>query len=101
MFREHAALTAFENDGTRPLDLGALASLSDDDYDALEPVQWPRRPRGAARQGGRLFAEGGFPTPDGRARLRADALARRSPPRPTPTSRCCSTPAGCATSGIR
>ncbi|GAC1338124.1 MAG: nitrate reductase [Acetobacteraceae bacterium] len=67
IFREHAALTAFENDGTRVLDLGGLAGLSDDQYDALPPRQWPVPAAGA--EGGPLFAEGGFPTPDGRARL--------------------------------
>ena len=66
VFREHAALTAFENGGERPLDLAGLAGVSDVEYDALEPVTWPVT---EARAGGRLFAEGGFPTPDGRARL--------------------------------
>ncbi len=81
VFREHAALTAFENDGTRPLDLGALADLSDDEYDALAPVQWPAR-RGEAA-GSRLFGRGGFATPDGKARLvptrwRPSATAREA-----------------------
>ena len=67
VFREHAALTALENEGRRPLDLGALAGISDEAYDAMAPRQWPAPLEGA--QGGRLFAEGGFPTPDGRARL--------------------------------
>ena len=40
VFREHAALTAFENDGGRRLDLGDLATLSDADYDAMAPVRW-------------------------------------------------------------
>ncbi len=35
VFREHAALSAFENDGSRDFDIGALASLSDDEFDAL------------------------------------------------------------------
>ena len=43
VFREHAALSAFENDGARAFDLGGLAAMSDEDYDALEPVQWPVR----------------------------------------------------------
>jgi assimilatory nitrate reductase catalytic subunit len=67
VFREHAGLTAFENHGTRPLDLGGLATLSDADYDTMPPQQWPLPETGAA--GGRLFANGGFATPDGRARL--------------------------------
>ena len=40
IFREHAALTAFENDGARRLDLGALAGLSDEDYEGLAPYRW-------------------------------------------------------------
>ena len=67
IFREHAGLTAFENDGTRDLDLGALAVLDRDGFDALAPVQWPvPAGRSDAR---RLFAAGGFFTPDRRARL--------------------------------
>src|ERR1700716_41281 len=43
VFPEHPRLSAFENNGTRDFDLGALAALSNADYDALEPVQWPMR----------------------------------------------------------
>jgi assimilatory nitrate reductase catalytic subunit len=71
IFREHAALSAFENDGSRDFDIGALAHLSDADFEALTPVQWPYR-EGAAPQE-RFFAEGGFYTPDGKARLVAVA----------------------------
>ena len=42
VFREHAALSAFENDGARAFDLGALAAIPDRDYEVLEPVQWPQ-----------------------------------------------------------
>jgi assimilatory nitrate reductase catalytic subunit len=72
VFREHAALSAFENDGTRDFDIGALAPISDEEYDALAPVQWPLRnsdrlgDRAAER---RFFAEGGFFTPDRKARF--------------------------------
>jgi assimilatory nitrate reductase catalytic subunit len=41
IFREHARLSAFENDGARAFDIGALADLSDAEYDALAPIQWP------------------------------------------------------------
>ena len=41
IFREHAALSAFENDGARQFNLVGLAGLSDAGYDALAPVQWP------------------------------------------------------------
>jgi assimilatory nitrate reductase catalytic subunit len=60
IFREHAALTACENGGRRVLDLAKLAELSEAAYDALEPTQWG---------GERLFAAGGFPTQDRRARM--------------------------------
>ena len=66
VFREHAALTAFENGGTRTLDLGGLAGLGDEAYDGMEPVQWPVAVGQEA--GGRLFGGGMFPTADGRAR---------------------------------
>ena len=71
IFREHAALSAFENDGTRDFDLTGLAQLNDDAYDSLEPVQWPVR---AGWQGTpRLFAQGNYFTPNGKARLIARA----------------------------
>ncbi|TDR85498.1 nitrate reductase [Enterovirga rhinocerotis] len=74
IFREHAALTAFENGGERVLDLGGLADLGDRGYDDLAPVQWPV---GADGEGtARLFAERPFQTPDGRARFVAPALPR-------------------------
>src|ERR1700724_739131 len=70
IFREHAALSAFENNGTREFDLGGLAGLSDADYDALAPLQWPVH---AGRAGGtkRMFADGRFFTPSRRARFAA------------------------------
>jgi assimilatory nitrate reductase catalytic subunit len=68
VFAEHAALSAFENDGARLFDIGGLGGLGVAGYDALAPTRWPYR-AGAAAEGGRLFAEGGFPTPDGRARI--------------------------------
>jgi assimilatory nitrate reductase catalytic subunit len=69
IFREHAALSAFENDGTRVFDLGGLADIDDAAYDALAPMQWPVPRLGSP--GPRLFGRGGFPTPDGRARMLA------------------------------
>jgi assimilatory nitrate reductase catalytic subunit len=67
VFREHAALSAFENDGTRDFDIGALATLDDDGYDALEPTQWPAPSGRPSRE--RLFADGHFFTPDHKARF--------------------------------
>ena len=67
IFREHAALSAFENGGTRDFDIGALAGIGDAAYDALDPAPWPRPAGGEPVR--RLFADGRFFTPDGAARL--------------------------------
>ena len=67
IFREHAALSAFENDGARVFDIGGMACLTDGEYDGLPPTSWPVR-AGEIR-GGRLFADGGFSTPDRKARF--------------------------------
>jgi len=75
VFREHAALSAYENDGVRDFDIGALAALSDRDFDALNPVQWPAR-AGAPPAEPRFFARGGFFTPDHRARMVATERPR-------------------------
>ncbi len=73
IFREHAALSGFENDGRRAFDISALATLSDAAYDALAPVQWPIiavPTAGDTWQGTpRLFSDGRFFTPSGRARF--------------------------------
>jgi assimilatory nitrate reductase catalytic subunit len=68
VFREHAALSAFENSGTRDFDLGALAQITDEAYDTLAPVQWPLRAGEPARET-RFFADGGFFTADRKARF--------------------------------
>src|SRR3954468_9228742 len=63
IFREHAGLSTFENEGTRDFDLGALANIRDQSYETLEPVVWPaRKEENIGDQ--RFFAEGGFFTPD-------------------------------------
>ena len=76
VFREHAALSAFENNGTRDFDIGALAELTDAEFDAIASVQWPARV-GQSQDKKRFFAAGGFFTGDRKARLIA-------PERPTP-----------------
>ncbi|MDP3490613.1 MAG: molybdopterin-dependent oxidoreductase [Phenylobacterium sp.] len=65
VFREWARMTAYEN-SSRTLDLGPLVGLSPDGYDSLAPVQWPVTEAGGTA---RLFTDGRFPTPDGRARM--------------------------------
>jgi assimilatory nitrate reductase catalytic subunit len=68
IFREHAALSGYENEGRRDFDLSALAGLDNIAYDVMEPVQWPAR---EASGMARLFADGRFFTPSGRARMLA------------------------------
>ncbi len=100
IFREHARLSGFENAGNgharsplpnplpqageganeslrefhsaRAFDIGALSELDDAHYDALQPLQWPldaQSPEGTQR----LFGDGKFFTPSGKARMVAVA----------------------------
>ncbi|MGH6955515.1 MAG: molybdopterin oxidoreductase family protein, partial [Caulobacteraceae bacterium] len=66
VFAEWARLTAYEN-SARTLNLAPLVGLGRAGYDALAPLQWPLWPDLAGRP--RLFADGRFETPDGRARM--------------------------------
>jgi len=68
IFREHAALSGFENEKERVFDIGALDGISDKEYDNLIPIQWPR-PKNSLGMSARPFADGVFPTVDGKARL--------------------------------
>jgi assimilatory nitrate reductase catalytic subunit len=68
IFREHAALSAFENHGNRDFDIGACAALDDAAFDKLAPFQWPWPSQDAATET-RFFAKGGFFTPDGKGRF--------------------------------
>jgi assimilatory nitrate reductase catalytic subunit len=68
IFREHARLSGFENSGARAFDIGALTDMDDTHYDALQPLQWPvnaQSPKGTKR----LFGDGKFHTPSGKARM--------------------------------
>ncbi|MCG7589310.1 MULTISPECIES: nitrate reductase [Halomonadaceae] len=70
IFDEHARLSGYENSGDtqRLFDISGLAGLGQSAYDALAPIQWPvtqQAPRGTAR----LFEDGRFATPNGRAKL--------------------------------
>jgi assimilatory nitrate reductase catalytic subunit len=67
IFREHAALSAFENDGSRDFDIGALTTVSDEGYDSMAPVTWPLRQGGGPQA--RFFADGAFYTGDRKARF--------------------------------
>ena len=66
IFREHAQLSGYENKGERVFDISGLSDLSDREYNALTPAQWPvnaQSPNGTPR----LFTEGKFSTPDHKA----------------------------------
>ncbi|MBB6124589.1 molybdopterin-dependent oxidoreductase [Sphingobium subterraneum] len=60
IFREYAAQTGFENEGSRILDISDRATITDGAYDQLEPFQWG---------GASPFSYGRYPTSDGKARL--------------------------------
>ena len=66
IFREHAALSGFGNDGARLFDISALAGLDDPAYQSLTPTRWPCPAAGPTPA--RLLGAGRFPTPDGRPR---------------------------------
>jgi assimilatory nitrate reductase catalytic subunit len=59
IWREHARLTAYQNDGARVLNLRDHATIGNDAYEAMEPFRWGDTP----------FADGRFPTAEGKARL--------------------------------
>lgn len=68
VFREHAALSGFENNNLRDFDISALATMSDSQFEQLKPVQWPvneAAPKGTAR----LFTEHQFNTANGKAKM--------------------------------
>lgn len=82
VFIEHARLSGFENGSqkgaesasSRAFDISALANLTEEQYLTLEPVQWPIREkptRGAAPFIGtpRMFTDGRFYTPSGKAQF--------------------------------
>ncbi|AGB74318.1 MULTISPECIES: nitrate reductase [Rhizobium] len=67
IFGEHAALSAFENEGSRDFDIGAFSRIDGDTYQDLAPFQWPVSREGTTRT--RFFADGDFYHPDGKARF--------------------------------
>ena len=66
VFIEHAGLSGFENSGQRDFNISELSALSLDDYDGMEPIQWPVvNGRGTER----MFVDGKFFTASGKAQL--------------------------------
>jgi assimilatory nitrate reductase catalytic subunit len=75
IFREHAALSGFENNGVRDFDISAFTDMTQSEYDALEPIQWPvnqANPNGTPR----LFTENQFYTPSKKANFIAISLRK-------------------------
>ncbi|WP_404710123.1 molybdopterin-dependent oxidoreductase [Sphingomonas sp. MMS24-J13] len=72
IFREHARLSTYQNDGARLFDLRSHAAIGNPAYEAMAPFHW----------GGRPFAEGRYSTPDGKARLVAVRQAPLADPLP-------------------
>jgi assimilatory nitrate reductase catalytic subunit len=66
IFTEYAALTGNQNNGSRALDLSALANLTAEQYQQLTPVQWPVRATDGQTPA-RIFADGKFYTANGKA----------------------------------
>ncbi|MFW7381539.1 MAG: molybdopterin oxidoreductase family protein [Oligoflexus sp.] len=73
IFRSHAGLSAYQNNGQRSFDISGLMHITDDEYESLQPIQWPvnqQFPQGTAR----LFADGRYWTPSGKPRMQAIKL---------------------------
>lgn len=70
IFAEHAALSGFENLGSRDFDISGVDPKF---YDGMAPFQWPRPQAGDAGTT-RFFADGRFYHADGKARFIVTAL---------------------------
>jgi len=68
IFKEHAALSGYENSGKRDFDLSGLQDLSYTEYNDLKPIQWPVT-KEAKNGTSRLFANGHFYTASGKAQF--------------------------------
>jgi len=68
IFTEYAELSGIDNHGSRDFDISAMSGLNQQEYDSLEPLQWPINasfPQGKKR----MFEDGRFFTGDNRARF--------------------------------
>ncbi|WP_319826517.1 molybdopterin-dependent oxidoreductase [Thalassovita sp.] len=79
IFREYATLSGIAGQLGRDFDISGLATISDAEYDLLQPTRWPVV---AGRTGGRFFGDGRFFTPSGKARM---LPVRHRAPMSTPT----------------
>ncbi len=72
IFAEHAALSGFENEGSRDFDISACANITVDKYDALTPFQWPMSAASFKQDdkaSARMFTDGQFFTADRKAKF--------------------------------
>ncbi|MET0378354.1 MAG: molybdopterin dinucleotide binding domain-containing protein, partial [Spongiibacteraceae bacterium] len=69
VFVEYAALSGINRDSPLQLDISGLATLNDEHYETMAPLQWPVRADGPNDDSQRLFGDGQFSTPDRRARF--------------------------------
>jgi assimilatory nitrate reductase catalytic subunit len=76
IFREHAALSGFENGGGRAFDISARSEISEAEYNALAPFQWPHAAGGKPTE--RMLGEGGFFGPSRKAKFIAPLPAALS-----------------------
>jgi assimilatory nitrate reductase catalytic subunit len=73
VFREHASLSGFENNGSRDFDIGGLSGMSDEGFAEMGPMQWPMR-YGELEPQARFFANGRFYANDRKARFIAPEI---------------------------
>lgn len=68
IFREHAQLSGFENNGRRDFDISSFANITSAEYKNFKPIQWPvnkQNPQGTKR----MFADNKFFTASGKAQF--------------------------------
>ncbi len=68
IFFEHAALSGFENNGKRGFDISAYAKLTYQEYDDLQPQQWPIT-RAVPEGQERMFGDGVYFTDSRKAQF--------------------------------
>jgi assimilatory nitrate reductase catalytic subunit len=73
VFREHASLSGFENNGSRDFDIGGLSGMSDEAFAEMGPMHWPMR-YGELEPQSRFFANGRFYANDQKARFIAPEI---------------------------
>ena len=99
VFREHAELSGIRKQRHRAFDIGGLAGISDEEYDAFEPIQWPVREKGGRHRA--LVRRRRILAPPIAARFIVPSARTAGRPRDRRHGRWCSTPAASAISGTR